>query len=281
MGRQRRPKQQRTAESPPFGVGDCIHNGVCIIRAEGPMVSPAMMGYFRKYFDRKISEGIRFYILDCDRVKSIDSSGLGAIVAMSARASMRSGKFLLLNIGPIESILRITKLIVLIPGFANVEAAFQEIFQRPVTVPQFTFEERFLVRSIRSGSDLVVIKADTNVESPETQSPETEPPLDESPAPVECLSFKGMAGVALSALAVLGLMILGLVWVTKQISSIPLLVLIFCVALLFSLCLIGLLLLLSGHLSEKMTVKLLNGVLAKIPSLGSWVPKVLARKVKI
>jgi anti-anti-sigma factor len=277
MGRQQRhPKQQRSEESPPFGVGDCIYNGVCIIRAEGPMASPAMMGYFRKYFDRKINEGIRFFILDCDRVKSIDSSGVGAIVAMSTRASMRSGKFLLLNISPIESVLQITKLITVFRTFANLETAFEEILQRPVPVPQLTFEERFLVKSIRSGSDLIVMKADSSVESFETESP-----FEESPAPVERLSIKGMAGVAISALAALSLMILGLVWVTRQISSIPLLVLIFSVALLFSLCLIGLLLLLSGHLSEKMTVRLLNGVLAKIPSLGSWVPKVLARKVRI
>jgi anti-anti-sigma factor len=245
------------------------------------MATPAMMRYFREYFDRKIDAGIRFFILDCDRVKLIDSSGLGTLVAMSTRASMRSGKFLLLNPDSIESVLQMTKLITLIPGFRKVEAAFQEIFQRPVTVPPFTFEERFLVTYIRQGSDLVVIKPDTSTEPSEAEPSETEPPLDESPAPVERLTIKGMAGVVLSALVVLGLMILGLVWVTKQVSSIPLLVFIFCVALLFSLCLIGLLLLLSGHLSEKMTVKLLNGVLAKIPSLGSWVPKVLARKIRI
>src|SRR5216683_4716209 len=104
MGRQRRPKKQPTEESPPFGVADCIHNGVCIIRAHGPMVSPAMMAYFRKYVDRRINEGIRFFILDCDKVKGLDSSGLGAIVATSLRASMRSGKLLLLDIGPIESV---------------------------------------------------------------------------------------------------------------------------------------------------------------------------------
>jgi anti-anti-sigma factor len=281
MGRQRRHKQPPTGENPTFGVNDCIYNGMCIIRAEGPMATPAMMRYFREYFDRKIDAGIRFFILDCDRVKLIDSSGLGTLVAMSARASMRSGKFLLLNLDSIESVLQMTKLIALIPGFRNVEAAFQEIFKRPVTVPQFTFEERFLVTYIRQGSDLVVIKPDTSIESSEAEPSEAEPPLDESPAPVERLTIRGMAGVVLSALVVLGLMILGLVWVTKQVSSIPLLVLIFCVALLFSLCLIGLLLLLSGHLSEKMTVKLLNGVLAKIPSLGSWVPKVLARKIRI
>ena len=195
---------------------------------------------------------------------------------MNARASMRSGKLLLINIAQFESILQMTRLLTVLTAYISAEAAFAAILQRPVAVPQLTFEERFLVKSIRSGSDLIVMKADSSVESFETESP-----FEESPAPVERLSIKGMAGVAISALAALSLMILGLVWVTRQISSIPLLVLIFSVALLFSLCLIGLLLLLSGHLSEKMTVRLLNGVLAKIPSLGSWVPKVLARKVRI
>jgi anti-anti-sigma factor len=281
MGSQHRHEQPTTDESPTFGVNDCIYNGICIIRAEGPMATPAMMRYFREYFDRKIDAGIRFFILDCDRVKLIDSSGLGTLVAMSARASMRSGKFLVLNPDSIEAVLQGTRLISVIACFRNVEAAFQEIFKRPVKVPQFTFEERFLVTYVRQGRDLVVIKPDSSVESPRVESHESEPPLEESRAPLERLTFKGMAGVAFSALAVLGLLILGLVWVAKQISSVPLLVLIFCVALLFSLCLIGLLLLLSAHLSEKMTVKLLNGVLTKIPSLGSWVPKVLARKERI
>jgi hypothetical protein len=200
---------------------------------------------------------------------------------MNARASMRSGKLLLINIAQFESILQMTRLLTVLTAYISAEAAFAAILQRPVAVPQLTFEERFLVRSIKQGSDLVVIKPDTDVQSAETEPSKNESPLDASTAPVERLSFKGMAGVALSALAVLGLMIFGLVWVTKQVSSIPLLVLIFCVALLFSLCLIGLLLLLSGHLSEKMTVKLLNGVLAKIPSLGSWVPRVLAKKMRI
>ena len=126
MGRQRRHKQPPTGENPTFGVNDCIYNGICIIRAEGPMATPAMMRYFREYFDRKIDAGIRFFILDCDRVKLIDSSGLGTLVAMSTRASMRSGKFLLLNPDSIESVLQITKLITLIPGFRT----WRQLFKR-------------------------------------------------------------------------------------------------------------------------------------------------------
>jgi hypothetical protein len=94
------------------------------------------------------------------------------------------------------------------------------------------------------------------------------------------LSIIGMAGVAFASLAILGLLTVGLVWVTKQVSSVPLLVLIFCVALLVSMCLLGLVLLLSGHLSEKTVGKLFTGVLAKIPGLGAWLPKVAARRGK-
>ena len=91
-------------------------------------------------------------------------------------------------------------------------------------------------------------------------------------------AISGVAGAAFVALALLALLIYGLVWVTKQVSSIPLLVLIFCVALLFFLTVIAVVLLLSGHFSEKTVGKLLTGVLGKVPGLGTLLPKLATRK---
>jgi hypothetical protein len=191
---------------------------------------------------------------------------------------MRNGQVVLVRIDKIKPVLDMTHLVDTIPKASDLTAAFKIISGESVELTELQFAERFVVQLEGKHRDMKVLVPDKD----EDRSKSVESPVGEvPPQSQERLSIRGMAGVALSALAVLGLMILGLVWVTKQVSSIPLLVLIFCVALLFSLCLIGLLLLLSGHLSEKMTVKLLDGVLAKIPSLGRWVPTVLAKKVRI
>lgn len=94
------------------------------------------------------------------------------------------------------------------------------------------------------------------------------------------LSLGRTAGVAIVALAILSILTFGLVWVTKQISSIPLLILIICAVLLFFLILIAVVLLISGHLSESVAGKLFTGILGKIPGLDKLLPKPSATKLK-
>ena len=101
-----------------------------------------------------------------------------------------------------------------------------------------------------------------------------------SPSPQERLSIGGMAGVAIVSLVFLAFLAYGLVWVTKQVSSVVVIVLVFCVTLLLILCLLGFVLLLSGHLTEKTVEKLFMGLLGKIPDLGIWVQKTRTRKTK-
>jgi hypothetical protein len=92
------------------------------------------------------------------------------------------------------------------------------------------------------------------------------------------LAPMNVLGVALGTLGILALLTLGLVWIAKQISSIPLLVLIYCVTAIFSLILVAVVLLISGHLSEKLAEKLFIGVLGKIPGLDRWISKFTAKK---
>ena len=101
--------------------------------------------------------------------------------------------------------------------------------------------------------------------------------IPDTPVP-ERLPLMNVLGVAVATLAILGVLTVGLVWVAKQISNIPLLVLIFSVAVVFFLTLVAVVLLISGHLSEKVAEKLFLGILGKIPGFDKWLPKLAIKK---
>lgn len=84
--------------------------------------------------------------------------------------------------------------------------------------------------------------------------------------------------VVLVGLVTLGVTITGLVWAAKVISSVALLVLIFTLALLIFIVLSAVVLLISGHMSEKTAAKLFGGVLGKLPGLTTWLPKTSSTK---
>jgi anti-anti-sigma factor len=259
-------------------IQECLYEGVCIIRVEGRLTLGEASHYFRHYFQRRIADGIRLFILDCSEVKHMDSSGLGEVWSLVARVKMRAGRAVFINLNRIEPVLQITRTTQIIEVAPDLASALELIVGQPVKVPaRLKFEDQYSVtlEGVEGARKLVV---DDRTVDP---AQKTEYTVREIPPPLpERLSIIGMAGVASAALAILGLLITGLVWVTKQVSSITLLVLIFCVALLVFLCLIGLILLLSGHLSEKTVGKLFTGVLGKIPALGTFVSKVAARKGK-
>jgi hypothetical protein len=144
----------------------------------------------------------------------------------------------------VQRLLMITKLPQVMEVAPDVASGLQLILGHPVELPtRLKFEDRYSVTLEKDGGDRKLVVKDSTVDPPQSTHYEVR---DVPPSPPERLSILGMAGVVFSALAVLAVLVFGLVWVTKQISSIPLLVLIFCVALLFSLCLLGLVLLLSG-----------------------------------
>jgi len=184
---------------------------------------------------------------------------------------IRKTDMLRFNSEIVQRLLMITKLPQVMEVAPDVASGLQLILGHPVELPtRLKFEDRHSASLEKDGGDRKLVVKDSTVDPPQSTHYEVR---DVPPSPPERLSILGMAGVVFSALAVLAVLVFGLVWVTKQISSIPLLVLIFCVALLFSLCLLGLVLLLSGHLSERTVGKLLGGVLGKVPGLGSWLPQ--------
>jgi anti-anti-sigma regulatory factor len=296
MTNQETPSAETTQSiiGPTIRVSDCLYHSVCVIRVDGPMIAPAFMHYFRRYFDRKIDRGIRFFVLDCDLVETVDSSGISIIASMAIRTDMRRGKSMLVNIDRIRVVLTLTKLIETIPVASDMATAIKLVLGESAEAPELKFEERFVVRL--EGKDLSILNVlvpdkDDEPSIGKTNEPltgETAAPPKKREGPVaeivrpsrEEFSIKDMAKVAIVSLVVFALLISGLVWVTKEVSSIPLLTLVFCVALLFSLCLVGFILRLSGHLSEKTVEKLLSGVLSKIPGLGIWVPKAPTKKTK-
>jgi anti-sigma B factor antagonist len=236
---------------------------------------------FQKYFDRKIADGFRFFILDFSDIQYLDSSGVATIVALITRVKMRTGRTLFINTKTVEPVFQLTKLVTILDIAPDLASALESIAGKPVKVPtDLKYEDRFSITlEGKEGARKLVVNDRMSEPGESPQSAEYTVRDIPPPSP-ERLSITGMAGVAFVALTILALLVFGLVWVTKQVSSVPLLVLIFCVALLFSLTLLALVLLLSGHLSEKMVGKLLTGMLGKIPGLGIWVPKVLAKKGK-
>lgn len=279
---------------PTIRVSDCLYHSACVIRVDGPMITPEFAQYFRRYFDRKIDRGIRFFVLDCDLVETVDSSGLGIIASMAIRANARSGKSVLVNIEKIRATLTKTRLVTAIPVAPDMATAIKMVLGESTDAPELKFEERFVVRL--EGKDLRILNVlvpDKDDEPSigktnehliaETAAPQKKPEgpgAETSRTSRKEFSIKDMAKVAIVSLVVFALLISGLVWVTNEVSSVPLLALVFSVALLFSLCLLGFILRLSGHLSEKTVEKLLSGVLSKIPGLGIWVSKAPTKKVK-
>jgi anti-anti-sigma factor len=236
-----------------------VFQGVFLVRFDGRLSLGESSDFFRGYFECRVAEGARLFILDFSGLEWIDSAGLSYLVAAFQRVKMRVGRTILVNPQAILAVLQITRLEIIFEYADDWQSGFDKILGQPTQLPKFKFTE-WKPKAVQS--EISVRTVPLNI-SPYTDA---DKPLD---PPVERLSIKGMAGVAAGALLTLALIVAGLVWVAKEINSVVLLVLIFSVAVLFSTCIIGLLLLLSGHLSEKASEKLFSGVLGKIPGLGT------------
>jgi anti-anti-sigma factor len=257
-------------------IQECVYEGVYIIRLEGRVVSGQESAYLKTYVKRRIEQGVRFFILDTTNVDFLDSGGIDAFTGLFVRAKMRAGRTIFINSRTVSEYFQITKLQQIVDTAKDLHEAFKMIFQQPIEVPaDLKFEDQYtvMIKGPEGARKLVV--EDKTIHPPE----KTEYTIREIPPP-ERLSIVGMAGVAFGTLIYLSLLVTGLIWITKQVSSVLVLVLIFSVAFLVSFCLLGLLLLLSGHLSEKTAEKLFSGVLGKIPGLGMLVPKIAARRGK-
>ena len=280
-----------------------MYEGVHIIRLDGRVTHGSDAEYFKAYFKKRIEEGVRFFIVDCSEVFFLDSTGISYFSLVAVRVKMRAGRTVFINSKKLSQLFAITRLDKIVDTAPDLESAFQIIFpKQPTKVPAgLKFEDQFTVTMEGSEGDQKLVVEDKTTHPPQKteftirdipapkrilarNAPDAKP-IPEIPAPQllprtespQRLSISGMAGVAFGALIFLTLLVVGLVWVSRQVSSLPTLVLIFSVAFLVCFCLLGLLLLLSGHLSEKTVAKLFSGVLGKIPGLSIWMPKVAAK----
>ncbi len=259
-------------------IQECVYEGVHIVRLKGRVTLGTDSSYLQEYFKRRIESGIRYFVLDCDGIGHVDSAGLAVMGGMAIRLKMRAGRAVFINNRKLSEVFEITQLKQLVDIAPDLASAFELIRGAPVKVPaRLKFEDQYTVTMEGQEGARKLVVDDKTTEPPQ----KTEYTVrDIPPRSPERLSIVGMAGVAFATLAFLSLLIVGLIWVTKQVSSMPILVLIFSIALLVSFCLLTLLLLLSGHLSEKTAEKLFTGVLGKVPGLSTWMPKVAARKTK-
>lgn len=246
--------------------------GVCVIKLHGRITLGESGSAFRTYIEQRISDGIRFIVLDCTEIVQMDSSGLGELASALTRIRMRGGKLILLNSKSINKYLELTRLT---PIFTYAESLTEamSICQGEVVqnAPEIKYEEKFsIAMTEEKGAKKLVVNDKFSGEPIKTEYNVREiPPPEES----KTLSPKWLILVVATALVTLAVTVWGLVWVATTVSSVLLLTLISALALLFFILLSALVLLLSGHLSEKAAAKLFGGVLGKIPGLGVWVPK--------
>jgi len=232
---------------------------------------------FRRYLQQQISDGHRNFILDLSDVSFVDSTGIGELFAAASRIKMRTGKIVLIDSPAIRGVLALTRLSKIFEQASDVAAAIAKFREGKADFPRkIDYEDKFsiTIEEDKLGKKMVVndnvSSQPTRVEYKVRDIPPEEPSKSLSPA--------SLIAVVFVALVTLALTIGGLVWAAKAISSIPLLILIFTLAILIFVMLCALVLLLSGHLSEKTAAKLFGTVLGKLPGLGAWLPKHSATK---
>jgi ABC-type transporter Mla MlaB component len=220
-----------------------------------------------------ISDGMRFFIFDFTDVRYIDSTGFGELASALTRINMRAGKMVLLNCQPaVRDLLQVTRLLTTFQIADDLQTAISLIrgkaSEKP---PEVKYEDKFSIAvAEEKGKKNFVVTDKFSEEPTRTEYRVREiPPQQES----KSVSPKWLVLVVLTALVTLGVTVWGLVWVAKAVSSIALLSMIFALALLFFVLLSAVVLLLSGHLSEKTAAKLFGTVMGKIPGLGTWLPR--------
>lgn len=296
-----------------FRLTDTVHEGICLIRIEGYLCGRAACLAFRALADRRVQEGIRFFVFDILRLDAVDSSGLGTLAYAFTRLGMRISRFNLVypDSGKVADLFKVTRFetfLTEIEKYSTAEEAFSRMANKPPeSVAAFlTCEQRFSIVEVETNDPRLVrdyarllgrdIKAcldqnervDPNFEVKTTDQIE-ETSNENSNPPARRLSEKTgeeviarniptispQSMILFAVVALLGIVAI-LVWAAKQIPSMIALALVFSVSILFFLNIVAFVLVLSGHISEKSATHLLNGILGKVPGLRLWLPRVLA-----
>lgn len=249
---------------------------ICIIKVEGRITLGDGSSAFRQYIQQRITDGHRNFIWELSEVQFVDSSGFGEFVSAFSRVRMRAGRVVLVPSTGIRNYLQISKLYTVFEVVDDFESALA-LFPRTKEPPaEVKYEDKFAItiEKDKSGKKMVVTDNITDhpgrVEYKVRDIPPDEPPKRLAPSALILVVVVGLVS--------LGLIVAGLVWAAKVISSIVVLVLIFTLALLIFIMLSAVVLLLSGHLSEKTATKLFGGVLGKLPGLSAWLPKTSVAK---
>lgn len=291
-----------------FRLSDALYEGICLMRLEGRFTLGGSASAVQALIDRRIQEGVRFFVVDLLQLEYLDSSGLATLGYGRSRLSMRVGEFNVIysEASRVGELFILTKLHTILNPPSTVEEAISRILNKPVdSVKDLKkCEERFLItfdercpwpnHFVRDYADLLGTNPQSRLGYGELPDPEFErskkvqqdsSPAVSSPkgsaienAPHTKVSTRSIAFLLLFALIGLVGILASLVWAAKQISSTLVLTLIFSVSILFYLNIVVFVLMLSGYLSEKTAKQLLSGILGKVPGLKLWVPRFLAGK---
>ena len=104
-------------------------DGVCVVTIEGRIVLGEESHSFREKMKRLLAEGKKKIVLNVADIKYIDSSGLGALVAVYFNAKTQGASMCLCNLGKkFYEVLQITKLLTVFDVY-DTEAAAVNSFQ--------------------------------------------------------------------------------------------------------------------------------------------------------
>lgn len=110
---------------------DFHESGVCVITPESARLTAAVAGAFRDEATRIIEEGHNRLVVDLSDVDFIDSSGLGALVALSRRAGTR-GAIVVCGLGEaVAQMFRLTRMERVFQSFPGPREAVLHLEQRP------------------------------------------------------------------------------------------------------------------------------------------------------
>ncbi len=250
---------------------------ICIIKVDGRLTLGEGSSGFRKYIEQRIADGLRNFIWDFKEVSFVDSAGVGELASAASRVRLRAGKIVVISSPGVHEKLQLTKLYVLFDVADDLTSAFALFPGRTKeTTTEVRYEDKFAITIEEDKSGKKMVVRDNISEHPGRVEYDVRdiPPEETS----KRLRPSSLILVVLVGLGTLAVIIAGLVWAAKVISSVTLLVLIFTLALLIFIVLSAVVLLLSGHLSEKTAAKLFGGVLGKLPGLSAWLPKTSSAK---
>jgi len=245
---------------------------ICVVKASGRLTIGDGSSAFRHYIQQRISGGMRHFIWDFSEISFIDSSGFGELVNAFTRIKMRAGRLVLVDTPYIQQLLAITKTGTVFDTASDISHAISMFRGEPEAAPEeIKYEDKFSIAIEGEKKQKKMVVQDNISDEPLRKEYRIRDIPSEEDA--RKLQPKWLILVVLVSVLTLGATIYGLVWAAKAVSSIVLLTLIFSLALLFFIVLAALVLLLSGHLSEKTAAKLFGGALAKLPTVGSFVAK--------